>query len=107
MMHGRKLSFGKSIVEDWQANLSHTLLGHALITARRPRRGSRSVTKDPLPLATLSRGSRVPIPWDWKRVFSVRQTRVPKPKGGRGTLVARHMHAVAEPISMRSDLSND
>jgi hypothetical protein len=39
MMHGRKLSFGKSITEDWQANpygqLSHTLLDQALIRARR------------------------------------------------------------------------
>jgi hypothetical protein len=33
------------VPEDWQANL-----GHALIKARRPRRGSRGVTKDPLPL---------------------------------------------------------
>jgi hypothetical protein len=27
MMHGRQLSFGKSIAEDWQANLSLTLSG--------------------------------------------------------------------------------
>ncbi len=39
MMHGRQLSFGKSIAEDWQADhkaqLSDTLSGQALIRARR------------------------------------------------------------------------
>jgi hypothetical protein len=56
MMHGRQLSFGKSIAENWQANLSYTLFGQAPA-------GNRAVTKDSARLwATPTQDSGVLTP---------------------------------------------